>query len=468
MIEDDAMQLYSDLHLDQSRELFRSLIEFDSAVEQLIPRKSTGIKPKVRILAFQRFRDFTKIFGSYKIIGISQPSLNEHTLAMAKNPRTRNVEEVAFHEYVHFLYSTVVEPRMPVWFEEGLAQYLSTARLIGRGRVSIGEVPARELYKAMARSDPPWTQILDHRFATDWKRDDFLQSYRASWAVVHYLMHGTNSEGEPLAERVPQLIEQIAGGRSSLEALTSVSGYATRELQTAIRRHFRLDRDSDRLVDYQIPDRNPELVPRCLESHEINLLLGQVMQYRDPLRALKYLDRARQLKPDDVPTLIALSYAKKADPKAALVYAKKALKLGPESAQASTRMAELVASGCISHPVGECRASLEAAISFYRMALRHDPLELDASFGLGTVYLVIGRAGDALNHLLITHRRAPWAPRIDLLLGKAYRAVGNNTNALRHIDRTLRWERDEIWRTHATLIREEIDQEGKELPNQEE
>lgn len=459
VIEDEAMQLYSDLPRRRNRELFQALIEFDSAVGKLIPRRATGIKPKVRILVFRKFRDFARIFGTRKIIGISQPSLSEHTLAIAKNPRTRRVEDTAFHEYVHFLYSTVVEPRVPVWFEEGLAQYLSTAELVGDGKVLIGKLPARELYKAMARSDPAWTQILGHRFALNWERHDFLQSYRSSWAIVHYLLHGTDSDGEPLVNRVPQLLQEIAEGRPSLETMTSVSGYSTEQLHNAIQRHLRLGRGTDRLIEYQAPIRETEPQSRCLESHEINLLLGQVLRYRNPSQAQKFLVKARETKPNDVPTLVALSVASNADEKAAYAYASEAIRLDPENAQANTRMAEVAAGGCILNPADECREKLEPAIQYYRAALRYDPLELDASFGLGTLYLMVGRAGDALNHLLITHRRAPWAARVDLLLGQAYRALGDNAKAREHIERTLRWERSETWRAYAASIRAQLELE---------
>ena len=70
---------------------------------------------------------------------------------------------------------------------------------------------------------------------------------------------------------------------------------------------------------------------------------------------------------------------------------------------------------------------------------------------LGVVYVHTGKPGDAINYLLVAHRLAPWAPRINYYLGEAYRLSGKEALARLHLKKTYHWDASEDWRKRARI-----------------
>ena len=142
--------------------------------------------------------------------------------------------EVAFHEYTHLLiHATVGE--LPVWMNEGLAEYLSTLKL-EKNRIVYGDVPTGqgavlsnnkwmpvEQLFAVQPNSPEYNERGDHR----------SMFYAESWLVIHYLM-GTDTLNKAFNYRrlvveqhvaVPDAIRQ-AFGMNSAEFDKALHAYA--------------------------------------------------------------------------------------------------------------------------------------------------------------------------------------------------------------------------------------------------
>ena len=97
--------------------------------------------------------------------------------------------EIAFHEYTHLLiHATVGE--VPLWMDEGLAEYLSTLKM-DKEHIYYGDVP---MGKSYVLSSNRWMKIeqlfsVQHESAEYNERGDHRSVFYAeSWLVMHYLM----------------------------------------------------------------------------------------------------------------------------------------------------------------------------------------------------------------------------------------------------------------------------------------
>lgn len=96
--------------------------------------------------------------------------------------------EVVFHEYSHLLLHANLPP-IPVWFDEGFAEYFASLK-IENGRIRVGNVLEGRSY---ALSNTRWMRIQD-LFAIQHDSSEYNERgdhrtilYAESWLVVHYL-----------------------------------------------------------------------------------------------------------------------------------------------------------------------------------------------------------------------------------------------------------------------------------------
>jgi len=124
-----------------------------------------------------------------------------------------------FHEYAHVLLHGNF-PAMPLWFEEGFAEYFAALK-INAGQVEYGDVPPQYASLLAGSQWVPITQLFSvQQDSADYNENDRRSMFYAeSWLTVHYLMtnnrlvdafkylHLAAIEHEP----VPDAIQQAFG-----------------------------------------------------------------------------------------------------------------------------------------------------------------------------------------------------------------------------------------------------------------
>jgi len=125
-------------------------------------------------------------------------------------------ERITSHELVHaFLEHS--GPRRPLWLEEGLAEFYSTARAERNGWTIGSPIPSHEAAVRGAESS-----LFDE---TDESKAHTGNFYAQSWAVVHYLL--TNPG---VREKSPRFFSLLEDGWSADAACREVFGYNTAAL----------------------------------------------------------------------------------------------------------------------------------------------------------------------------------------------------------------------------------------------
>ncbi|HUJ09979.1 MAG TPA: DUF1570 domain-containing protein [Verrucomicrobiae bacterium] len=105
----------------------------------------------------------------------------------------RNLWRVLAHEGFHQFIGYELGQQIPMWLNEGMAQYFETSSITGT-RFNVGQVSRAKLalaqYLILKKQAPPLTQLIQ------WDRTTFYANanvaYPMSWALVYYLLNSQN------------------------------------------------------------------------------------------------------------------------------------------------------------------------------------------------------------------------------------------------------------------------------------
>src|SRR5262245_2813550 len=111
------------------------------------------------------------------------------------------------HECTHALLHAWL-PDVPLWLDEGLAEYFEVAR-----EQRVGQHPHREVVEVAVRSGrlPRLEELESLQSLEDMGRDE----YRDAWAWVHFMLHGPREAREELTRYLDELHAGGEPGRLS-------------------------------------------------------------------------------------------------------------------------------------------------------------------------------------------------------------------------------------------------------------
>ena len=439
--------MYSAASKRKMESLARSLQMLHTAAVELIP----GEFPKqslLKIIAFPNIDAFVIEFQTDSFIGFMQPSMRQHVLAFGLAIHTTRPNSVAYHEYTHYVSRSRFDHFIPMWYEEGFAQYLATVALSGK-RAVIGEISPRRMTRAVRRNESKWRTILDGVPRLEWHEHDYASHYEFALAVTHFMHHGHDADGERIQPKVQAILADISKGGKPSEVLPQYAGLEQNNFTRKLVEHFKRTRPLSYVMDIDTDSLSPIGEITCMSEVDARILLAGVIVRHNPERALMHIHRGMALTADHPMFQVLLSYLPEYDSETPYGRIRKALELDPQNVDGNVRMGDLISYNCLDVDTDECANLRQLATQHYRIALHHDPLRVDAAFGLGVSLLHSAQAGDGLNYLRVAYERLPWNARINLFLGDAYLQVGNRNKAMFHLNRASMWEIEEAVRQRA-------------------
>ncbi len=214
------------LRFEQMRAVFGSLFR----------RSKVSIPVPLQIIAFRNqgeFRSYAPLWKGkpVELSGYFQGADDRNFIALDMS--APDSYSVVFHEYAHLLLHANF-PRMPVWFDEGFAEYFSSLRVNGK-TVEYGNIPPN--LPTILQTNR-WMPIVDlfstqHDSATYNERDKNTLLYAQSWITVHYIM----SEGKlPEAAKYLQLTQ--IEHKAVPESIKQAFGVEPAMLEKTVRDYF--------------------------------------------------------------------------------------------------------------------------------------------------------------------------------------------------------------------------------------
>jgi len=201
------------------REVAEEFERFREALARVIPGAATPAAVPT-VVVFRSARSFDPYRPRFngkpvKLGGYFFSSDDMNIVALADGDRSESLRTI-FHEYVHLVIGNL-SPGIPVWLNEGLAEYYSTFDVEADGkRALIGRVIPSHLRLLNERRPLTIPELL----AVEQTSPDYNEGerqtifYAQSWALVHMLASGTMTSGALLS----QYARLVSDGMPSLDA----------------------------------------------------------------------------------------------------------------------------------------------------------------------------------------------------------------------------------------------------------
>ena len=465
--QSSGFELVTDLGEVRAHELIHDLELFRSSTSKMMNTTSVVSRP-VKTVVFSRQKDFHKVFDMKPFVGFMRPSLVANLLILGPGPEGDYLNATAFHEYTHHLLRSRGLASYPSWYEEGFATYLASLEFseheLTLGADNIYRVQSRPK-RALAHSakhlgrsskDRPFKglsirKIFELKNPINLPRHQIGSFYEKSWLLVHMFNLGHLSGLPDRRQALTTYLEKLNSGFPQKEAFDLAFGVSYRSLEKNLKRYAsRKQLPSIKLpvaeaLHYKIQKLG------CMDRSEIAYELGIASAYQNPPYAHSLFSEAIASNGLDSDLHVGLSLVSRYQGNIddARSHAQSAVEMDFKNVFAKVQLANVLLDSCRRSPDETCGKTWAEATTLYRQAMRQEPSRIDAVFGLGVTYLYTGQPGEAVNYLRVAHRRAPWAPRINLYLGESYRLIGDEKKARTHLTNALRWEPRDVWRKRA-------------------
>jgi hypothetical protein len=200
---------------------------FREALTRLVSKTAASSPVPAVVIVFPDDRSFAPFRPTYegKTVNVgglyaSQAHINYILLgpAHASDDDLRGL----FHEFTHLVIANT-SPGIPLWLNEGLAEYYSSFQIDDDGReVVIGRSIDSHLHVLARERWIPLSQLI----ATDQSSSQYNESarrgmfYAESWALVHMLLEGTPDRSSELAEYVDETLAGVPASNAWARAFT--------------------------------------------------------------------------------------------------------------------------------------------------------------------------------------------------------------------------------------------------------
>ena len=260
------------------------------------------------------FRD-EESFRPYKLRVGGQPApisgyflLHPHANFVAiDGSRGELSRSVVYHEYIHYFVRNNL-PHVPLWFNEGLAEFYST--LVKSGdEIFIGKEVKRHVAWLRANDLIP----IDRFLATETSSEIYNEKerkgafYAQSWAMVHMLLTGD----EERRHNVARYLKGLSAATDPVDALEDAFSLRVRSLERQLDDYMRSP--SFRYFRQSLDGIETEMIfqHRQIEHSEVLYRLGYLLAHFNPARLVeadRHFRASQDLDPNYAPAWYGLGY----------------------------------------------------------------------------------------------------------------------------------------------------------------
>lgn len=273
-------RLVSEAGERKSAEIGLSLERFRLVLARLAPGLTLESPVPTTIVAFENDRSFSpykdrSIEERQDMLGFFLSHRHGNFIALNAFPRGLDSLRVIFHEYVHFFVRHNL-PFLPLWANEGLAEYYSTFEELS-GEVQIGVLVGHHARLLKGRSFIP----LERLFAIDASSPEYNESakqgifYAQSWALMHFLL----SEQNPKPGGATALLQRLSAGEAPEAAARAALGLSLAELETRLRAYINTGRYGFASISLGELDAPASYEARPLKREEVLFELGDLLAH---------------------------------------------------------------------------------------------------------------------------------------------------------------------------------------------
>lgn len=216
--------LFSNAGDRTARKIVLDLERLRSALSQLNPDLALGSPVPTWIYVFKD----TSSFAPYRLVYQGRPRPSEgyfvvhpygNHVVINADPR-RDATRLIFHEYLHEVLANSY-PNLPLWLNEGLAEYYSTFETTGGGEAKIGLPIYLHVAWLLDNALIPLPQLLEIDTSSQVYNEGDRRGvfYAESWALVHYLLSKPERR-----QKTAEYLRDLASGDRRADAFQRAFG----------------------------------------------------------------------------------------------------------------------------------------------------------------------------------------------------------------------------------------------------
>jgi tetratricopeptide (TPR) repeat protein len=228
----------------------------------------------------------------------SGPDMNYITLELVSDAnREQDPFSIILHEYTHLLIRNT-SGNVPVWFNEGLAEYYSNFTITSDQKVVVGKPIASHVYLLREKNMLPLRTLfqVDQKSAYYNERDKQSIFYAESWALMHYLILG--KEGQRMTQ-LSKFVDLMSAGTPMEQAFQQAFAMTFESMEKELRAYIQRDRYPILSGSFQSKvGYDSAMVAAPISEAEAQAYLGDLLLKSNRADAEVYLQKALALDPE--------------------------------------------------------------------------------------------------------------------------------------------------------------------------
>jgi len=277
------------MRLEQFREVFAQL--FPKAVH-------TSLVPTT-VIVFKNDDSYRPFKPNPNLAGYFQPGQDVNYITLTTEVRgVQDPFKVIFHEYTHLLINNTT-PNVPLWFNEGLAEYYSTFSITDDTKVVLGSPISSHVFLLRDTKMLPLRTLfkVDEKSPYYNERDKQSVYYAESWALMHYLILGKDGQ------RVPQMgtfLKLISTNVPLEDAFQQAFAMSFESMEKELREYVKHDRYpvlTGRFESKVVVESDMQAAP--ISEAAAQSYLGDLLAHTHRGDSEAYLRRALSLDPNE-------------------------------------------------------------------------------------------------------------------------------------------------------------------------
>jgi tetratricopeptide (TPR) repeat protein len=425
-------EIVSSLGEDATRELAWDAEIFVAATEFVMGTPLRTPAVPTRIYAFDG-RGFRRPFAVRGAPSSFLPSLRESVIVLRTGGGWQaDTTQSLRREYVHYLLRNHGGFELPLWFDEGSAEFLSTVEVKGN-HGELGGV--RQDHLRLLRGQPwvPLIRILRAEELEGWGNRKRAIFCAESWAFVHYLNFGLEKPGQGQAQ-LGRYFRSLADGAPHERAVEKAFGMSSSSLDRRLQDYVRGERFGAVAIRFEHSEAVEAAEPRPLARDEVVTRLGWLLISLGRAKpAQRFFERAIAANPNNARAHAGLGAADdlRGDWEAAIPHFRRALGIAPDDPLNQLDAGAHYYARARQAPNAEARAQLaQLARSHYARSQELDDSLPEAYAMYGATFLLDGeetqRGLEPLEH---ASQMLPSSMEIKLLLARLYARLGRSIAA---------------------------------------
>ncbi len=274
-IRSTNFRLVGDIDVTKGERLVNDLEQYRNFLTFFYDIEMSDEEPPVVVYAIKSQKIVSEIVpnitgagGGYRL-GLNGAAFIINVSETDSNKKYRARLNVAFHEYAHHFFNQYFNLKLPLWYNEGLATYLSSVSF-QKGSVTLGKPSSKRIKRLINRPWEPFDILLGiinkHPYSSN-QNMLITTFYDHSWLVTHYLHND-----EKLLQSFGEYIIKLNEGVNSLLAFKQAFKITIKDFEALLKTYLIKSRFSYRSFSFDPIDHDVAITKLSSLEAELELL----------------------------------------------------------------------------------------------------------------------------------------------------------------------------------------------------